>query len=419
MSNHQRASGGRANSPYRLSFMRCCFNVAGTAILASSSTGALAQDSLPPKEATAPTPAAVATQITTPAMAGPLTGNAKPGKLDAGPFGEVYVTGVASGLGLTQDHVVPGDKHSRIDISNGQIFIQKIDGPIQFFIQAGVYSLPALGAGYVKAKDVTPLTYDYIPQAFVKLVPSDHFNILIGKLPTLQGNEYTFTFENMNINRGLLWNQENAVNRGIQANFSRGKLSVSVSLNDGYYSAKYNWLSGLVSYAATPRDTIVFVAAANLGTTRKSSFATPLLQNNGELYNIIYTHSEGALTISPYLQLTRVHRKESLGIDRSAGTFGAAVLVKYTLTPQFAMAARAEYIRSRGGRNSGRPNLLYGLGSKAYSLTLTPTYQHGIFFARAELAYVHVTNSTVGFAFGQDLSKKSQTRGTLEAGFLF
>jgi hypothetical protein len=49
------------------------------------------------------------------------------------------------------------------------------------------------------------------------------------------GAEYTFTFENMNIERGLLWNQENAINRGIQVNQTIGK-SASLSWNDGFYS---------------------------------------------------------------------------------------------------------------------------------------------------------------------------------------
>ena len=42
----------------------------------------------------------------------------------------------------------------------------------------------------------------------------------------------------MNIERGLLWNQENAVNRGIQANYSAGPVAISVSWNDGMLSNK-------------------------------------------------------------------------------------------------------------------------------------------------------------------------------------
>ena len=40
----------------------------------------------------------------------------------------------------------------------------------------------------------------------------------------------------MNVERGLLWYQENLVNRGIQVNQSMGKFSASVSVNDGFYS---------------------------------------------------------------------------------------------------------------------------------------------------------------------------------------
>jgi hypothetical protein len=40
--------------------------------------------------------------MTTPSMAGPLVANPNPWNFDAGLFGKVYVTGVASGLGLAQ-----------------------------------------------------------------------------------------------------------------------------------------------------------------------------------------------------------------------------------------------------------------------------------------------------------------------------
>jgi len=57
------------------------------------------------------------------------------------------------------------------------------------------------------------------------------------------GAEHTFDFENMNVQRGLLWNQENAVNRGVQINQALGKFSASLSWNDGYYSNRYLLLS--------------------------------------------------------------------------------------------------------------------------------------------------------------------------------
>ena len=147
--------------------------------------------------APAATPAAPApAPMTTPAMSVPLSANPNPFSVDAGPFGKVYVTGAVTGLVLTQDHHIPGDKTSWGDMSNAQVFIQKTDGPVQFFIQAGAYSLPDLGTPYIKATAITPLTYGVVSQAFLKFVPNSDFNIIVGKLPTLIGAEYTFSFEN-------------------------------------------------------------------------------------------------------------------------------------------------------------------------------------------------------------------------------
>ena len=53
----------------------------------------------------------------------------------------------------------------------------------------------------------------------------DH-QFLIGSLPTLMGAESTFTYQNFNIERGIVWNQENAINRGIQVNQTTGQIPV-------------------------------------------------------------------------------------------------------------------------------------------------------------------------------------------------
>jgi hypothetical protein len=79
------------------------------------------------------------------------------------------------------------------------------------------------------------------------------------------------------------------------------------------------------------------------------------------------------------------------------------------------MGARAEYIDSKASST----NLLYGGGSKAYSLTLTPTYQQGIYFLRGEVSYVKATDFTPGLAFGVAGTAGSQTRAMIETGVLF
>ena len=357
--------------------------------------------------------AAHADPLSTPAMTAPLAANPKPISFDV--LGsKIYVSGQVTGIGLTQDHAFPADKDSRVDFSNAQIEVQKTDGVFQFYVQAGAYSLPSLGTPYIKATDFPDLTYHYVPTAYVKIVPSDTFNLQVGILPTLIGAEYTFTFQNMNIARGLLWNQEPAISRGVQFNVVQGPLTASVALTDGYYSSRYTTLSTLISYALTKTDTLAFAGSVQVQKTSKSRFATPVTLNNGQIFNLMWTHTEGAWMVEPYLQYGHVPKFTAAGITDSASTYGAAVLARYTFNPVFSLAGRAEYIGSSGGTN-----LLYGPKSKAYSFTLTPTVQLKTFFIRGELSYTGLDNAAPGSGFGKFGNKNSQTRAMIETGFLF
>ena len=98
----------------------------------------------------------------------------------------------------------------------------------------------------------------------------------------------------------------------------------------------------------------------------------------------------------------------------SASEWGFAVIGKYSFTPEISVAARAEYETTNGDYN-----MLFGPKSNAWSLTLTPTYQKGIFFARAEVSYTSVGSGTPFAMLGPDGLNTNQTRGLLEAGFIF
>ncbi len=354
-----------------------------------------------------------------PSMTGPLAGNPAPYAFDTKPFGKIYVTGAATALALSQNHPASGDQDSLGDISNAQLFVQNTSGPVQFFIQGGTYSTPALGTAYLRADKTADKTYGFLPQGYIKLAPTDSFSIQAGKLPTLFGAEYTFTFENMNIERGLLWNQENAVNRGIQANYSQGPVTLSLAWSDGFYSGRYNWVSGAAAYTIDGANLVSIIAGGNLGETAHTSFVTPLAQNNSSIYNVIYTHTSGAWTFNPYLQYTHVPENNSIGIAHAASTYGAALSAKYNVDQNFSIAGRAEYIGSTGSVADGAPNLLYGQGSKAWSLTVTPTYQYKSCFGRVDASYVRASDTVAGSAFGSAGNDASQSRIFLETGVLF
>lgn len=419
-------------TPRRRALTRIVFAAAAeSAVLACGVTAHADDGSAPlvvgqantvPATPAAPAPAVAgppAATLSAPAMAGPLALAPSPYSIDLGPAGKTYISGVVSGLGLLQSHPVPGNATGQLDLSNGQAIIQKIDGLVQYYVQVGAYSLPALGSAYTPASRATGNFYGPVPEAFFKLAPTDSFSIEAGKLPTLIGAENTFSFENMNIERGLLWNQEPAISRGVQLNYTTGPLAFAVSLNDGYYSDRFNWLSGSVTWTIDSADTLTFAAGGALGRTGYATFATPLPQNNGALYDLIYTRTSGPWTITPYLQVSDVPRDPAVGLARSATTYGGAVLAAYRFNAHYSLAGRVEYIDSTGSLANGTPDLLYGAGSKAFSVTLTPTYQYNRFFARTELSYVRAFDAVPGDTFGPTLSNAGQVRGLLETGILF
>jgi hypothetical protein len=376
-----------------------------TALLASAAFtlaagSAFAQTA--PAPAAAPAPPAPPSLM--PAMSASLAANGSPMSYDFGPLGnKVYVTGALTGIALTENNPVKGDFANQADIDNAQVIINKADGLVQYFVQVGAYSIPALATPYVKSGVATNANYGIVPQGYVKLQPTAAFSVEAGKLPTLIGAEYTFSYENLNIERGLLWGAEPAVSRGVQANYTQGPVAVSVSLNDGLYSNQYNTVSGLATWTVTPTDTLAF---AGTGSTKYTGFSAA---NNQTLYNVMYTHTMGPWTFNPYFQYDTIPAYKSVGQLSDQTITSGALLVNYAFDSKSSLSGvslplRVEYESSTGFQ-----------AYNAYSVTFTPTYQYKIYFIRGEVSYVDANVAV----FGVNGTEKSQTRGLVETGVLF
>ena len=367
-----------------------------------------------PTDSAAQTKPADPQPLPMPSMSGPLQ-TAVPHEVEGG---KLAVTGILTGMAWSEGNHVSGDSSTHYDISNAQLFVQKTSGWWQFYLQGGAYNLPAIGVPFLSTADTIKNIYGPFPQGYAKFVKGN-FNVEIGALPTLIGAEYTFSFQNMNIERGLLWGQENAVNRGIQLNETYKKWTLALSWNDGFYSNRYTWLTGSAAYAFNSSNSLIFVAGGNAGAYAKSTLATPLALNNSQIYNLIYTYTKGSWVVQPYFQYTDVPTNAAIGIAKGASTKGGAFLATYNFKRGFSLAPRVEYIVSTGSVNNGGVNLLYGPGSGAFSFTVTPTYRKDAFFLRGDLAVVHATSMTPGFGFGTTGQSANQPRGVLEAGFMF
>ncbi|WP_420239944.1 outer membrane beta-barrel protein [Telmatobacter bradus] len=394
---------------------RVFLSLAGVAM--GTALTAMAQSPAPAPAAPAAPAADAPTPLSTFVLTGPLQW-LPPATLDAGPLGKVSVNGILSGYGQFQNNAVPGDDVKNATLTNGEIFIQKADGKYQYFVQAGTYALPSLGTPFIAADKTVSNFYGPVPVAFLKIPTGKNTSFQIGQLPTLMGAESTFSYQNFNVERGLLWNQENAINRGIQVNQTINKyLTASLSWNDGYYSDRYSWISSSVTFTKGPHS-LVYDAMGNAGHTAYQTTATPV-QNNSQMHVVIYTYTKGPWIVQPYYQYSNVPTDPKVGVTKGASTNSGALTVNRSFKCGFALPLRYEYIATSGNANNGAVNLLYGAGSSATSITATPTYQKGAFFVRGDVAWVHASDYTSGDVFGKNGNNNNQTRGVIEFGYIF
>lgn len=357
-------------------------------------------------------------------------------------IGDIYVGGALSAYGYTQSNPYgwspsphSTDRKDRVDFSNLLVWAQKADGPVQFFVMAGGYAVPTLGVPSISSVEQMNRSFGALPQAWLKFVLNDNWSIQAGRLPTLIGTEPAFTFQNINIQRGLLFAQENMFSHGVQLNYANGPWSLSVAGTDGFYSGNLSWFTGSLSYKLDESNTIGVNGGFNAGRTNvlnqslRYQYATPLFQQNSGIVSVNYTYSSGPLTITPYVQYTNVEKDERIGILANASTYGAALLASYAFTDNFSLGGRVEYTEQSGKRGGLTPNLLgFGPGSQAFSFTITPTYTYRRFFIRGEYSIVSLGGTTrlydngvavAGTGFGRNGTKTEQQRFLIETGITF
>ncbi len=343
--------------------------------------------------------------------------------VDVTDFGKIQFNAIVTGIGIAQTNPMAGDFNSLVDVSNAQLVVQKNSGLVQFYLQSGYYSTPSLGTDFQRASVQTEDSFGLLPLASISLSPEKDFLLTAGKINSFGGFENTFTFQNNNIDRGLLWNQTSNVSRGFQASYKLGSTSSAITFNDGFYSNQLSWMGASVNHQFNDGENMTLSWAGAIKANSDDTFITPKNQNNSQIFNAIYTRTSHRWSISPYLQYTLVPENPSIGILSSAHTYGAAILTNYRFFTQelhkVTLPFRLEYISSAGRVNSNSPNLLYGAGSAAWSATITPTYQYQRFFVRGELSYVQAINVADGQAFGSLGNATNQARIMFETGVLY
>ena len=340
-----------------------------------------------------------------------------PVNINGGPLGTLSAQGIVSGMWSDSSAPNGSNPRNRFEASNAFVILQKTTGELQFYVQAGAYAFPSVGVPRATTTTYTNL-FGPVPEAYLKLVPNSEWSFEAGKLATMIGQESTYTYLNFNIQRGLVWNDmENAVSRGVQANYANGPVSAALQVSDGFYSKNYGAVEAMVGYSLSPTNTVSFVALVPDRNTPSNPTSTDA---NAQLYNLMWTYSTGPWVLAPYLIAMDSPASSSAGFTGSAHASGAVFLASYSFTKRWSLGSRLEYATSSGDAGSANSNILgYGPDSKAWTLTFTPTYQDQGFFARAEASYVRAVDFAPGSAFGSLGTNANQFRIAMETGLMF
>lgn len=347
--------------------------------------------------------------------------------INAGPLGELSVGGILSVNARAQsnrfDASGPAGKYFSANVTDGLVSVAKTHGLIQFYLEAGAYNLYGVGQPAMSTGTATNL-FGALPLAYLQITPSKNFNVQIGKLPAITGiTPLTgLISDSYNVQFGLDGWQQQTISRGIQANYSAGPFSASLAWTDGYYSKRFNWAVGQLTYSPSASSTFYLQGGGNLGHT---SYIGPL--DNSDFYLLGYSYSGTKWNMFAYLQYQKLLNGRNFDNLNDGNQYGASIDGNYAFTKHYSLSARLDYMAYSDTGTFGTGNnqttlvgneMGYGPGSRAVSLTFTPIYQYKHWFIEGDLSYVHAYHITSGEAFGQNGNQPNQFVAMINTGFL-
>ena len=347
-------------------------------------------------------------------------------------FEGVQISYALSGLELRDmQEIAPTDGTSPngLALSNGSIIVQKNTGLVQYLIQAGTYAMSTLGSPLDRTRAFEKNSFGPIPHAYLSLNPNAQWSLQVGKLLSMPGFENPFSYQNQNVQRGLLENQNNTISQGLQLNYVDEKASLFWTLNDGFYSGQLTWLGFGGSYQFNDRHSTNLMLGGAYKPSRVSTEVTPLLQNNSQIINLIHRIQWSNWSLTPYYQLTLIPSNTSTQLTSPAKTQGYALILDRVFKghdpswlPQGStlhIPLRLEHLKVSDYSTLTSNRLVFGPNAQSTSWTLTPTLQWGIYFLRAEWSRYWVTESSrLNFNAVKDPTQ-AQTRFILEWGLLY
>ncbi|CAG4903035.1 unnamed protein product [Acidocella sp. C78] len=355
-------------------------------------------------------------------------------KFDAGPLGTLDVSGgfdgyfyALSGMGTNS---ILGNKKSAGAIARTlEVNITKSTGQFQFTLD--VKPSNSLYFGSSPSQMVTnEFTLGPIYAAYGTWAPNANFNISVGQVYSTEGWESSTDWKNANLIDSPLYYVENSSSRGVQASYTLGKLSATLTFGDGFDSGVFNTLQELVTYSFDGNNALSFYGTQNLGTTGPNTFAYGQGKTgsgypgynaayvNSDMYGAYYSYTNGNLNVVPEVQYVYAKPNRRVGLTKFTSNFGAEVITNYQFGKSpWSLGSMVFYYKNTG------PQAWYlNANSAGFGIGVTPSWIKGHVFVRGEVGLLHLTNlgtPRVGGGFGASGTDRNQVMSILEAGLAF
>jgi Putative beta-barrel porin-2, OmpL-like. bbp2 len=377
----------------------------------------------------------------------------KPVEFDAGPLGPLDFSAAGDGYfyfqsGAASDSKssIAGERPTGVDVNAWMVELHKPTGLIQFTIQLGEYQDINLGANKPTMVNDNRFTTGPLRTAFVTLAPTQELKFSIGQLPSLEGYESVFPWNNPSALRTVLNVGQNSNSRGVEADYAHGPLGALVAFGDGYDTGVWNYVQFLTTDKINANNSITLYGGIPLGVTGPNTFAYgeggmsaggadgnggqgTLAVVNSNMLGAWYTWKNGNLSITPEVQLqwTRPINKyagETSGglsddISKETGNFGAALFANYKFGDSpYSLAAWAEYATSHG--TGAQDSWFVAPDAQLAGFAIAPGWQYKQLFTRLNIGYGHVLNSgTPSAGFGDEGTGRNQVVTTLEFALVY
>ncbi|HEX4113620.1 MAG TPA: outer membrane beta-barrel protein [Stellaceae bacterium] len=374
-------------------------------------------------------------------------------KFDGGPLGELEGNAAVDGYFYWQsgagDGSTVGNHSTGAKVNAWEVEVAKPANIADFWgfgVQAAQYQ--DINLGLNKPKNVNDDRFQTGPirTVYLAIAPLQGFKLSVGQLPSLEGYESVFPWNNPVALRTAVNPSQNSNSKGVELDYANGQYSGSLMFSDGYDTNVYNYFTWLGTDKFDANNELNIYGGAPVGTTGPNAFAygeggmpsggafgvggqQQLAVVNSNMIGAWYTWRSGNLTVIPELQYQFTPKLTDFATETSGGVsddipkftsnFVAALFGIYKIPDtHFSISGWVEY----GTSNGSAPQDVWfaAPNQKLVGLAIAPAWKYNKIYVRLNLGYAHLLNmGTPISGYGAGGTDRNTAIGTTEFGFVF